>query len=97
MPLADWWEVSMLTEKAILAAKPGGKDYKVTDGGGLHILVARAGARSWRYKYRFGGKGKLLFIGRHPDVGPKAARLARDETKAALAKGCDPALESAGA
>lgn len=83
----------MLTEKAVLATRPGEKDYKVADGGGLHLLVTRAGARSWRYKYRFGGKEKLLVIGRHPDVGLKAARLARDEAKGALAKGRDPSLD----
>ena len=84
----------MLTEKAVLAARPGDKDYKIADSGGLHLLVTKAGARSWRYKYRFGGKEKLLVIGRHPVVSLKSARLARDEAKAALAQGRDPALEA---
>ena len=86
--------VSVLTEKGILATRPGDRDYKVADAGGLHLLVTKAGARSWRYKYRFGGKEKLLFIGLHPAVSLKAARLARDEAKAALAKGRDPGLEA---
>lgn len=76
----------MLTEKAVLAAMPREKDYKVADAGGLHLLVTKAGARSWRYKYRFGGKEKLLVIGRHPAVSLKSARLARDEAKKALAQ-----------
>ncbi len=84
----------MLTEKAVLAATPRDRDYKVADAGGLHLLVTKAGARSWRYKYRFGGKEKLLVIGRHPAVSLKSARLARDEAKKTLAQGRDPALEA---
>jgi hypothetical protein len=37
--------------------------------------------RSWRYKYRYGGKEKLLVIGRHPAVGRKSARIARNEAR----------------
>lgn len=84
----------MLTEKAVLAAAAREKDYKIADSGGLHLFVTRAGARSWRYKYRFGGKEKLLVIGRHPTVSLKSARLARDEAKKALSQGRDPALEA---
>lgn len=84
----------MLTEKAILAARPRDKAFKVPDSGGLYLHVSPAGTRSWRFKYRNGGKEKLLVIGRHPDVSLKSARLARDEAKRALASGRDPALEA---
>lgn len=84
----------MLTEKAVLAAAPRDRDYKLADAGGLHLMVTRAGARSWRYKYRFGGKEKLLVIGQHPGVSLKAARLARDEAKKALSLGRDPAMDA---
>ena len=53
-----------------------------------------AGAKSWRYKYRCGGKEQLLVIGRYPEIGLKAARLARGKAKRTLANGCDPTLEA---
>lgn len=78
----------------MLAAHPRVKAYKVPDSGGLYLHVSPAGTKSWRYKYRAGGKEKLLVIGRHPDFSLKAARLARDEAKRAQASGKDPALEA---
>lgn len=84
----------MLTEKAVLATRPRDRDHKVADGGGLYLYVTRTGVRSWRFKYRVGGKEKVLVIGRHPAVSLKSARLARDEAKRALAQGRDPALEA---
>ncbi|USU10730.1 integrase arm-type DNA-binding domain-containing protein [Sphingomonadaceae bacterium OTU29THOMA1] len=84
----------MLTEKGVLGARPRDKAYKVPDSGGLYLHISPAGTKSWRYKFRAGGKEKLLVIGRHPDVSLKAARLARDEAKRAQASGRDPALEA---
>lgn len=84
----------MLTEKAVLAANAKERDYKVADAGGLHLFVTTRGVRSWRYKYRFGGKEKLLVIGRYPVVSLKSARMARDEAKKALSQGRDPSLEA---
>ncbi|MGI4732475.1 MAG: tyrosine-type recombinase/integrase [Janthinobacterium lividum] len=83
----------MLTDKAVLAAAARDKPYKVPDAGGLFLHVSAAGTRTWRFKFRKGGKEKLLVIGRYPEVSLKAARLARDEAKLTLAAGKDPALE----
>lgn len=58
----------MLTEKAVLAAGPRDKPYKVPDSGGLFLHVSCAGTRTWRFKFRRAGKEKLLVLGRHPDV-----------------------------
>jgi integrase len=84
----------VLTEKGVLAAAPREKAYKLPDAGGLFLFVSPAGSKSWRFKYRKGGKEKLLVFGRHPDVSLKSARLARDEAKRSLAAGKDPALEA---
>ncbi|WP_375381537.1 tyrosine-type recombinase/integrase [uncultured Sphingomonas sp.] len=83
----------MLTDKGVLAAAARDKPYKVPDSGGLFLHVSAAGTRTWRFKFRKGGKEKLLVIGRYPEVSLKAARLARDEAKRTLAAGKDPALE----
>jgi hypothetical protein len=35
------------------------KDYKLTDGGGLYLLVRANGSKLWRIKYRFAGKERM--------------------------------------
>ncbi|HUF41905.1 MAG TPA: integrase arm-type DNA-binding domain-containing protein [Verrucomicrobiae bacterium] len=79
-----------LTDTAIRAAKPQAKPFKLFDGGGLHLLVNPAGGKWWRWKYRFGGKAKLLSFGVYPDVSLKTAREKRDEARKQLAAGIDP-------
>ncbi len=51
-----------------------GKATKLWDGGGLHLFVSPNGAKSWRYKYRLGGKEHLFSIGMFPEVTLAAAR-----------------------
>ena len=40
-----------LNDKAVTAAKPGEKDYKLADGDGLHLLVKTNGSKLWWLKY----------------------------------------------
>ncbi|MGI1322389.1 Arm DNA-binding domain-containing protein, partial [Klebsiella quasipneumoniae subsp. similipneumoniae] len=42
-----------LNARQIDTAKPKEKEYKLTDGGGLYLLVKPNGAKYWRLKYRF--------------------------------------------
>lgn len=81
-----------MTDTAIRKAKPAGKGYKLADGGGLHVFVSPAGGKSWRWRYEFAGKEKLLTIGQYPVMGLADARAARDEARAALKQGRDPAI-----
>lgn len=66
------------------------RPFKLSDGGGLHLLVQPNGSKLWRLKYRFGGKEKLLSFGRYPEVTLASARERRKEAKAQLANGVDP-------
>lgn len=66
------------------------KDYKLTDGEGLYLLVRANGSKLWRFKYRFAGKEKLLSFGQYPPVGLADARLRRAKAKVALGQGLDP-------
>src|SRR3712207_6802202 len=50
-----------LTDTAIRNSKPAERPYKVSDGGGLHLVVNPNGSRLWRFKYRMAGREKLLF------------------------------------
>ncbi len=87
-----------LTTKIIEEAPPGinntgiptNKPYKIYDSGGLFLLIAPAGGKWWRLKYRFGGKEKLISLGTYPLVSLTEARQMRDTYRAMLADGTDP-------
>ncbi|KWF29042.1 integrase [Burkholderia cenocepacia] len=79
-----------LTDTQIRATKLQAKRQKLSDGGGLYLLVEPTGKKYWRQKYYFAGKEKLLALGVYPDVSLAAARKKRDEARAKLAEGIDP-------
>lgn len=82
-----------LTNATILNAKPGAKDTKIYDTGGLFLLVKPTGSKWWRLKYSIDGKEKGLSLGVYPDVSLKAARDLRDEARKLLAAGVDPSAQ----
>ncbi|MGA7323863.1 MAG: integrase arm-type DNA-binding domain-containing protein [Rhodomicrobium sp.] len=86
-----------LTDTAIKAAKPREKAYKLSDGGGMFLLVRPDGSKYWRLKYRFADKEKLLALGVYGTGGDKVSlKEARDRRGAArslLKEGKDPAGE----
>lgn len=79
-----------LTDIAIRNAKPGEKAIKLSDSGGLHLLVAPNGNKFWRLAYRFDGKQKQLAIGAYPLISLVEARSKRDDAKKLLNEGIDP-------
>jgi integrase len=79
-----------LSELKVRNAKPKEKFYKLTDGDGLYIHVTEKGAKLWRFRYRFGGKEKLLALGAYPEISLLDARQRRDEARRQLANGFDP-------
>ncbi|WP_042269936.1 tyrosine-type recombinase/integrase [Paraburkholderia heleia] len=79
-----------LSDTTIRGAKPGVKPVKLSDAGGLYLLLTPSGSRLWRMKYRFAGKEKLLALGVYPTVSLKDARDRRDEARKKLAAGYDP-------
>lgn len=81
----------MLTNAAAKAAAPQARAYKMADAGGLFLFIAPTGTKSWRLKYRWHGREKLLTIGRFPELAVAEARARREEAKAALRGGRDPA------
>ncbi|WP_346031523.1 Arm DNA-binding domain-containing protein [Erythrobacter westpacificensis] len=82
----------MLTDKAVRAAAAKEKAYKLTDSRGLYLYVSEKGHKSWRYKYRFEKKERLLTLGTYPEVSLAEAREKRDEAKKILREGRDPRL-----
>ena len=57
------------------------KPLKKADERGLYLLVTPSGRKLWRYKYRHGGKEKLLALGAYPDVSLADARDGRDAAR----------------
>jgi len=83
-----------LTDLAIRNARPGERRVKISDGGGLHVEISPLGVKTWKMSYRFGGRQKTVSGGRYFDVKLAAARAWREEVKATLREGRDPALEA---
>lgn len=80
-----------LTDINIKKAKPGEKSRKLFDGGGLYIQIEPTGGKLWRYKYRFDGKEKTLYLGKYPDMSLQESRERHQEARKQLVQGIDPA------
>lgn len=82
-----------LTAKQVQNARPGAKQQKLFDGGGLYLLVHPGGGKYWRYKYRVNGREKTLALGVYPDVSLAAARDRHREARKKLSDGIDPGAQ----
>ena len=82
-----------LTQFDLRAAKPAAAAYKLSDGGGLYLLIKPNGARLWRMKYRFLGTERLLSFGAYPLFSLADARAKRDEAKKLIASSVDPSVK----
>ncbi len=81
-----------LTDTAIRKAKPATKPYKLTDGGGLYLLIQPNGAKWWRLDYRrpVTKVRTTLSLGTYPEVTLAKARARQAEAREQLADGIDP-------
>jgi hypothetical protein len=68
-----------LSDTAVRNFKPRAKPFKLSGGGGLHLLVPTHGSKLWRLACRFGGKQKTLALGIYPggNVGGSARETGR--------------------
>jgi hypothetical protein len=80
----------MLPETEVKAIKPLPYSRKVSDGGGLYLLVIPKGGRWWRYAYRFARKHKALALGPYPAVPLERARARHQFARNLLVHGLDP-------
>ena len=80
----------MLSDTKIRAIKPKEKAFKLSDSGGLYLLVTPAGGRLWNLKYRLAGKEKKLSLGKYPVVSLSTARERMLEAKRLIEQGIDP-------
>jgi integrase len=83
----------MLNDTRVRTAKACERAIKLSDSGGLYLLIQPHGSKLWRLAYRFGGKQKTLAIGVYPTITLKQAREKRDEAKELLAANIDPSTK----
>jgi hypothetical protein len=55
-------DTNMLNDTRVRTTKPCQRPIKLSDSGGLYLLIAPHGSKLWRLAYRFGGKQKTLAI-----------------------------------
>jgi integrase len=79
-----------LTQTAVKNAKRQDKPYKMSDSGGLYLLVKSSGYSSWKYDYRLNGKRGTYTIGEYPDISLKLARDMHREARERVAQHIKP-------
>jgi len=81
-----------LTVMKIEAAKPQAKNYRLSDGNGLTLLITPAGGKHWRVRYFVNKREKTLTLGSWPKLSLADARIKCGEAKDNLWEGDDPAV-----
>ena len=79
-----------LNDMQIRRAKPETKSYTLGDGQGLSLLIEPNGSKSWRFRYRFAGKPKMISLGVYPTITLADARSRRDDARKLVAEGKNP-------
>jgi len=82
--------IGKLSEISVRSAKGRDKPYKLSDGGGLYVLINPNSSKYWRLKYRIHGKEKTLSLGVYPGVSMAEARIEGNKAKKLLREGVDP-------
>ena len=82
-----------LTEKIIKKIKNKPKQFKISDGEGLYLLVHPNGSKYWRFDFRFDGKQKSSSLGVWPEVSLDQARIIRNSAKIKIREGINPIEE----
>ena len=83
--------MSKLTAVQVRNAKAGEKAYKLPDGHGMHLYVAKSGLKTWRYRYKIAGKETTYTLGEYPKMTLEQARAARAEAREMVRAGISPA------
>ncbi len=76
-----------LNDMQIRRAKPEAKAYIRGDGQGLSLLIEPNGSKSWRFRYRYAGKPKMISLGVYPTITLADARSRRDDARKLVAEG----------
>jgi integrase len=84
--------IKPLNDTQIKTAKPKDKDYTLSDGNGLYILIKVTGSKIWRFNYinPVSNNRALVSFGSYPEVTLQQARQRREEYRTLVSQGIDP-------
>lgn len=82
-----------LSDTQIKAARPQDKNYRMSDGDGLYLLITTDSSKLWRFDYYrpTTSKRNTISLGSYPALPLAQARQERERLRALVAKGVDPA------
>jgi len=81
----------MLSDAKLRALKPRANAYRVADTNGLCLEVRPTGSKVWRYRFRHAGKASIITLGEYPTMSLAEARGGRDQARAQVKGGANPA------
>ena len=82
--------VKQLSDTEIKKIKAKEKDFKISDGKGLYLVIKKNGTKFFRFDFTFGEKRKSMSFGIYPSISLKEARNKRDEAKELILKNVNP-------
>lgn len=85
--------IDHLSDTAIRKAKHADKQFRLSDGKGLCLLVRPVGSKLWQFRYRHEGKERTASLGSYPEVSLAEARDKRDAMRKLVAAGVDPVAQ----
>jgi len=78
--------IHLLSSRKVQTAKPG----KHEDGGGLRLVVSKAGAKKWVVRFTINSKRREMGLGSFPDVSLIATRKKASECRLMASESIDP-------
>jgi integrase len=84
---------NLLTDVKIRSAKATDKSRKLSDGGGLTLLIHPNGSKYFQLRYTLLGKERTSQLGTYPDMSLSGARQAAQAARQLVAEGKDPVQE----
>ena len=82
--------INLNKDSVYRSAKPKEKDYRISDGEGLVLLVKKDSTKRWMFYYRFQGKQNTLGFGVYPATTLENARRQAEESRKQIADGINP-------
>ena len=85
-----------LTNTEVAKAKPKDKPYRLYDGNGLVLNIAKSGTKTWYYQYSrpYTGIADMFKLGRYPALSLADARKKRAECDALIENNVDPKTDN---
>jgi len=84
------------TDRAIKTLKPECERYEIAKdgGGGLRIRVSPKGRKTFVFRFKFQGRGRVMVLGTYPEVTIADVGVKHAEARSLIKKGIDPAEQA---